>query len=65
MMLRMHSLPNAELRLEDLPATGADQTARDGFTLSFDGYRVWGERCAPMAKRTACEHAVWLFKTDR
>jgi hypothetical protein len=53
MMLSMHSLPNAELRLEDLPATGADQTARDVFTLSFD-------RLHPQPHGSGVAECVWL-----
>jgi hypothetical protein len=42
----MKSIPNEQLRTEDLPSSDADWGAIQAFALTFDGYRHWGSTAA-------------------
>lgn len=43
----MNEIPNDELTITDVPASGADWNEIGGFALSFDGYRL--PDCAEIA----------------
>lgn len=44
-------IPNAELTVDDIPASARDLPAITSFALSFDGYAYWGEQCGDRAER--------------
>lgn len=49
----MEIVPNAELKLEDLPALGAEWPVIWRLADTFNGYQHWGsfEKCAEIANR--------------